>query len=294
MNNCIKKLYNGDISASERICLIIDNSILLTEHHNTFNFPGGKINSEYLYKYVGTNSLRELKEELGLIIKKEHRKPRLISYYFDNKNCIRILVAIKILQSDIIFKKATHIWESRKFTLIPLDNNIKHVNKLGKYLETEIRKYNSPCAQYIKISTDGDIKSIVNKERSEYIYKENNNYFIKLTPDVNLKSHELEYLKEINKIVTGYADTEYIYKQDYICKYSYYSLNKNLKFTISKQFLDRIKDLLKRDIKPSFKLKSYNSLIIDLYNNKLDNLETDSKKSYYRDIITLYTKIYYT
>ncbi len=295
MQNCLKLLHNKDIHITERVCLIINNTVLLTEHHNTYNFPGGKLSSNYLTKPVGTNSLKELKEELGITFKKEYRIFRLISWYFDNKKCLRLLLVIKVPLNAIIFKKATHVWESRSFTLVPLTDDTE-TNLLGRQLQHSIQTNNQPCATYMEISPDNTIKSVQtnnsNNSSNHYIYKENNSYFVKLSPQVNLTAKEKEYLKEINKRVTGFEDTEYIYKQDYICKYRYIPINKQIKFSISKQFLQNMQTTV---LSHSFKvLGNYEDLIKSLYSSNLKILRTDPKRNYSADIIKLFKIITYT
>lgn len=302
MNNCLKKLFNNDININERICLMIDNSILLSNHYGTFNFVGGKLSANHLKYKFGSNSFKELYEELGIKINKNKRKRlRLLSWYFDNNNCLRLLNFIRIKKTWINFGKASHVWETSNFTLIPIDQNYEKSHKLGKYIEFHIKKNNQPCSLYLKLTPDNKIIKLTNLNTKKLIFKKGNNIFVKLTKNPILDKKDLEIIKEINKKITGYEDTKFIFTDDYICKFKYLIYSKQIKISVSKQFLDKILDIFQNNkIFPIFKIiSSYEELIEFIYKNpNLDNINKnillqDHKHAKYFNYIKILFNIIY-
>lgn len=262
---CLKELENGDTMMNERIALIVENSVLLTEHHNTYNFPGGSIPFEYFNKPIGTTSLKELNEELGITFKTDP-DIKLAGYYFDHKGCLRLLVFVKVDRTDIIFGKATHVWESKDFTLVPINLDIVKTNNIGKFLEDGIIQANDECATHITYNNE-TIDKITSDSSDSNISKDTDTYYIRLTEHPQLSTSELEILKMLNGKITGYIDTEYIYTDDYICKYKYIPFNEVRRITISNQFQRNNRYNNTFDVKVG-----YEDLLNYLYMNKINAL----------------------
>lgn len=216
---------NGDTMMNERIILVIDNSVFLTEHaFNTYNFPGGNIPFNYLSKNIGTTSLKELEEEFGITFQ---NKPiiKLAGYFFhNNTKCLKLLVFAKVKKDDILFGKATHVWESKSFTMVPLDDNKRNDDDLGTFLKDGITETNNECATHITYSDEIVDKIIYDSDSN--ISKDDNTYYIKLNENPNLSVAEKEILKMLNGKITGYNDEKYVYTDDYICKYKYIPFNR--------------------------------------------------------------------
>lgn len=238
MDKCTKELYNGDTSISERICLVIDDNVLVLEQCTTYNFLGGRVKKKYYNKRVGVNSLSELKEELGITINKKKRKMRVLSWHLDKNGCMRLLVFCRVNKEDLNFGKSTFRWETINFTLISLDGNLEKTNMLGKYLEDKIKSTNQPCVTHIRITKDKKIV-IANGTSDKYITKEGDEYVVKLANNPILSADEKKMLRQINKDILGFDDEKYQFTDDYICRYYYIANDKTkIRFTISRQFFD--------------------------------------------------------
>lgn len=286
---CLKELENGDTMMNERIILVIKDSVLLTEHYNTYNFPGGSIPFKYLNKNIGTTSMKELEEELGITFK---NKPtiKLAGYYFDYNGCLKLLVFAKVKQDDILFGKAIHVWESKSFTLIPVNDNINETTNLGKFLEDGIIRANNECATHITYRDEMVDKVIYDSDSdiSEY----DKTYYIKLTKKPDLSVTEKEILKMLNSKITGYNDEKYVYMDDYICKYKYIPFNEIDKLSISNQFNKSNQN------NNTFNIKvNYEQLLDYLYKNKTNALYTSNdtilnKNKSNNNIRNMYNKIH--
>ena len=232
---CLQIYKNGDTNLNERICLQVENSILLVNHYGKYNFPGGKIplktlTSDYL---VGTSSLRELKEELGIVIKMEDIKKKSVDYQIDKHRCMVILLYAKVDRKDISFVKGSHIWESKDFTLVPKDKDYLKVFEIGMFLEENIQKHNQPCATHILVNKDKiEPKNIKEKLKNEYVNivetkdkgKKRRSYLVKLFEDVDvtqINEKEKKLLTEANEIIKGVDVPKYVYLSDFVCKYTY-------------------------------------------------------------------------
>jgi hypothetical protein len=184
-------------------------------------------------KKIGTSSLKELEEGSGITFKNSPDM-KLASYYFDQNKCLRMLVFSKVNMKDIQFTEASHVWESKNFTLVPLNKDYMKTYEIGTFLEGGIHKANKKCATYI---TYNDKNEALNKIYSDNAIKQQDNtYFIKLTNEPKLSDKELKMLRKLNKKINGYDDTKYVYKDDYICKYEYVPFGKSMVLTISPNF----------------------------------------------------------
>lgn len=234
---CYKKLGNNDTRMKERIALIIDDSLLLTDHlvvdyygrqvdYNThqYNFPGGAVPYEYLRKNIGETSLKELKEELGITF---HQNPeiKLAGYLIDKSKYLILLVVAKVSLDDILFTKATHIWESKSFTLMPVEIYPDCIQNdiLGYKLQENIREANKPCATHINYKERDTIidKTKIEDGKKNIIFKQNDEYFVKLAKNPRLSNDDKRNIKNVNNAITGYNDSNHIYGDDFICKYTY-------------------------------------------------------------------------
>lgn len=303
MNNlsqCIKKFDNGDTSINERVCLIIDDCIFLTEHADTFNFAGGHVPHKYITenRKLGITSLKELKEELGIVIKKGKRVFNLISFQYDEKIpvCPKILVLLNVKKEWIKFKKATHVWATAKFTLLPLDTNISDniIDNLGTYLEQNIQAANLPCSTHIKIDASGNIIPISgdevksDKDVTKQHVTDNDEYIVRLTKNPKLDSQQIQYLDFINSRTNRFRGNKYVFENDNICNFKYVSAidpDNKLRFTISQKFLTHLNlytldlgylDLLKYFLRHDTRL--YNSTASDnIIISKIKKLITELK-----------------
>lgn len=271
MSKCIQPLPNGDMLVNERICLMIDNSVFLSEHRQTYNFPGGKVPLKCLKKKIGCSSLRELGEEIGICIKPKYyfKKVRLLSWCLDKRGCFRMLLFVRIKQKHLNFVKASHVWETKNFTLVPLDKNYEKTYQIGMYIENNIKKINNECAKYIKYS-NGEIETVFDQINGKNISKINGDYYIKLINNPKLTTEETESLKYINKKINGYEDDQYVFEDDYICKFEYKPFGKKIEISISVPALFRAKIHI-----PDM---TYEDLIV---NNKKHLLKIDEKRSIY-------------
>jgi hypothetical protein len=274
-NYCLDELWNGDTMINERIMLIIENSVLLTEHYGTYNFPGGRVPYDYLGENIGATSLKELKEELGITFKDDINVDlKLVSHYFDKDKCLRLLVIAKVNRDDILFGNATHVWESKNFTLLPLDKDFMKTYEIGTMVEESILKANSKCATHLKYN-DG-LGKVYDKKMKEHVSKKNSKFYIQLTESPKLTDKELDLLREINKKINGYDDTKYVYRDDYICKYEYVPFGKTMKLSISNNFKNgythNVKVVYDKLIHHLYKKDTVDKSIMAPYKSEYDRL----------------------
>ena len=238
---CLQIYKNGDTNLNERICLQIENCVLLVNHYGKYNFPGGKIPFDTLTsdELVGTSSLRELKEELGIVIDMKDIKKKSVDYQIDKYRCMVILFYAKVDRTDISFVKGSHIWESRDFTLVPKDKDYLKVFEIGMFLEENIQKHNKPCATHILANKD-EIKptQIKQKLKNKYVNlvkpkgKKRRSYLIKLGANIDvekIEENEKKLLTEANEIIKGVDVPKYVYLNDFVCNYKYIPYSEKIK-----------------------------------------------------------------
>lgn len=238
-------LENGDTKINERLCLIINGFMMLTEHRNAYNFLGGNVPLDFLSKNIGTTSLKELREELGMIVDEQDITIKLLSWIGTTK--LLTLLIIKDVKS-IKFIKSTHVWESNSFTLIPvLESTNITMDELGKYIEKMIRDANKQRVTHIKYDSDGQISGTTIDQVSSidqrlYVQKHDidNSYTIKLGKRFVLDYQEKEYLRYLNGKINGYSDTKYVFSGDYKHNFKYISSENKIRIWYSKKYLNNM------------------------------------------------------
>jgi len=234
MDKCLETKPNNDTQIIERICLIINNCVLLTDHYNKYNFPGGRVKGDFIDKPMGLTSFEELHEELGIKIKPHCiKRIMLLSWFLDkHTSCYNILVCLKISFEDIEFVKGTHVWETGKFTLYPLSTKCENISSLGFYIQNKIRKANTPCSNYVQYG-EKKLNLVTNvKKQNGNIWREKGKIYIKLIPNPDLTSAEKDILKKVNEKITGFYDDKHIYTSDRLCKYIFLPFTKRVRISV--------------------------------------------------------------
>lgn len=202
---------------NERICLVIDGCILIARHTNGYTFVGGTVSEQHIL--IGETCMRELEEELGIRI--STKIPKIISYVRNN-NKLHILFVLNVGKNDIEFISASHVWEIREFTLIPINKNI-NPEPIANWLIDNIKKTN-PCSTHVKITNNS--VSVTNSlpqmdNNKDTIFIDGDTYYIKLTPQPKLSINEKQLLRHINLQINGIADELFIYNNNQLCNLKY-------------------------------------------------------------------------
>lgn len=225
---------------NERICLIIDNCLLIARHARSFTFIGGSVNGANIK--IGETCMHELKEELGIEIQKT---PSLISYYA-TKNKLQLLFYLNITKNDLTFTRASHVWEISGFTLIPTTNIDRHdVTTLAEWLIKNIKTTN-PCSSYISLrsSTVTALETLPKKYEKNtnniFVDDDSKTYYIKLVPYPKLSSNEKGLLKYVNLQINGKDDELYVFNNDVLCNLQYVPYRKYMFLQIATNSITQI------------------------------------------------------
>lgn len=221
---------------NERICLIIDDCILIASHTSSYTFIGGKVDD--MNKKFGETCLRELEEEMGIRI--ISKIPKLISFFVSN-NTIHALFILNVSKSDIEFTKASNVWEINAFTLIPV-NDKSNPEDVAKWLIENIYT-NNVCTTYLtltneKISTLEKLPPKLSQDK--IIQYDDNTYYIKLVNQPKLSQQETEYLRYINLKINGFEDTINYFDGNKLCSIKYVKYRKYMYLQISTKSIIQI------------------------------------------------------
>lgn len=242
-DKCLKEISNGDIPIVERIILILNGSLFLPIRDEIISFVGGGVPKSYLDKQPGSTCFKELEEEYGMFVKDEKKGNIFLSCIAKKKGCPLILYALDISLDDVVFKSVKTKWETSDFTLFPIKDK-DNVNSLGEKIQISIQTENKPCFRYMEYKNERDPEFLYMNDKSmlpqnAYIEKNNNEIALRFDRNPQLKPGEKITLKELNKEVTGYNDTKWIYRQDNSCSVKYKPYHSGLVF--GNTFYDNIK-----------------------------------------------------
>lgn len=238
---------------NERICLIINDCILIASHQNALTFIGGRVDNNN--ERFGETCVRELEEELGLRI--TSKLPKLISFYVSS-NTLHALFILNVSKSDIEFVRASHVWEIHGFTLLPI-NKTANTDDVSNWLLDNIVKTNT-CTKYVTLQND--VVSTIDKlpkhlSNDKIIQLDVGTYYIKLSDHPKLSQTEKDYLKYINSKINGYEDDVNFFQTNAICRIKYYKYKKFMYIQLSTKSITQIGEY---EYDTNFKCNEINSI----------------------------------
>lgn len=225
------------MSVHERICLVIDEHILICQHRSGWNFVGGKV--ENINNPQSSTALRELEEELGITFKIPPKITLIsISKKYEGHS---LLYYANIKKEDLVFGKASHVWEIRGFTLIPLDKNLNS-NELGEWFQNQIRNANpyTPVFAFTRNREIIPLEKIPDNLPEKFISELEGIHYIRLNYTNPLTQEDRGLLKKINFFITGYEDEEFLYDDNHVSNIKYLEYDINMHFDISTNMIYNI------------------------------------------------------